>query len=208
MLYYIKDDLEVGAPPRPYIRHGLPSTVRINGGSSYVMLTPEWMKFVVKVNTPAGQKYQFQDYPINSNFKEAVGWHNQGKDNRVEQLTFSGNVVDVTRIEGNKAYIKCYYNSQKPPETSPLVNIKEFHPLIHFLTTQFSSGLDISTNGRYPRILVIANNESEQLWIDTINLAPIEQPEPVEPEPVEPETTMSELQAFITELKSLIARYK
>jgi GH25 family lysozyme M1 (1,4-beta-N-acetylmuramidase) len=50
-LYRVKDDLEAGVPPRPYIRDGLPSTVRIRGGAGFVRLPASWMGYVASINT-------------------------------------------------------------------------------------------------------------------------------------------------------------
>lgn len=174
-LYKIKDDLEAGWKPngpRPFLRVGLPSTVRINGGAEFVNLSPEWMNYVAAINDPAGRRYQFDDPATCLNFKEAVGWHNQGKNNRVEQLTFSGNIVDVVAIEGNKAYIRCFYNTDTPPAIRYKPTSSCLDPLVQLLTVQYSNKLDMTTNGKYPRTLIIANDRSERLWIDTANLKP------------------------------------
>lgn len=179
--YIIKDDNEAGVPLRPYIRAGLPSTVRIYGGKGYVMLSPEWMAYVRKINDKAGKRYQFSDYPLCRNLKKAVGWHNTGKGNRVEQLTFSGNIVDVRHIEGKKAYIRTFYHNQKPPAKIHLTMPSELHPYIHLLTVQYTHKLDMTTDGKYPRIFVISNNEKEKLWMYLDNLKPYEPPE-VDPE--------------------------
>lgn len=163
--YRIKDDVERGVPPRPY-RNGLPSTVRIRGGVGFVMLTNEWIDYVHSVNSDAGNKYQFSSRYV---MKPAVGWHNTGAGNRVEQLTFSGNIVEVTKIVGGKAYIKSFYNSLPAPRLPITPFEKSLHPLVQLFTTQYKTKLDMSTDGRYPRTLIIAN-PGEELWIDEAEL--------------------------------------
>jgi hypothetical protein len=138
------------------------------------MLTPEWMAFVRTINSQAGRKFQFVDWFLGCKIlKHSVGWHNTGKGNRVEQLTFSGNIVDVIAIEGNKAYIRCYYNDELPP--APIWPEKDsLDTRVQLFTTQFRNKLDITTNGRYPRTVIIANSRKERLWIDIANLKKVE----------------------------------
>jgi hypothetical protein len=89
----------------------------------------------------------------------------------VEQLTFSGNVVEVTRVEGNRAYIRSYDASQRPPLEAIKPTEFNLHPLVQLFTTQYKKWLDMSTGGRWPRTLIIAN-AGEELWIDVAELAP------------------------------------
>lgn len=190
MAYYIiKDDYEAGVPTRPYMRNGLPSTVRIYGGKGYVMLSPAWMAYISKINDTLGKKYQFKDYPLCKKLKNAVGWHNTGKGNRVEQLTFSGNIVDVRSIEGKKAYIRFFYNNQKPPEKVIKTMPDELNPYIHLFSVQYKNKLDMTTGGKYPRIFLIANSEKEKLWIYLDNL-----------KPYVPEEDKKDLSAYFPEL--------
>jgi hypothetical protein len=44
---------------------------------------------------------------------------------------------------------------------------------VQLFTTQFKTWLDITTNGRYPRTVIIAN-PGERLWIDIANLKKVE----------------------------------
>jgi hypothetical protein len=169
-LYRIKDDIQAR---RETIRNGLPSTVRLQGGKSSVLLSPAWMKYVEAINLyPLAYNYQFAAPGV---FKDGVGWHNMGEPNRVEQLTFSGNVVEVLRIEGNQAFVKTYYNNAAPPAVVlPMPNT--LHPMVQLFTVQYSDHLDMTTSGpkgaRYPRTVLIAN-PGEQLWIDVKELVKI-----------------------------------
>ena len=47
---------------------------------------------------------------------KAGGWVNQGAwPNKVEQLTFEGNVVDVLKIVGDRAYIRMWHGESNDP---------------------------------------------------------------------------------------------
>lgn len=168
-LYKIKDDIQANIPPkgtRPFIRNGLPSTVRLRGGMGFVMLSSLWMKYLVKINdTSSSLKYQFTDFKNPITLKNAVGWHNTGAGNRVEQLTFSGNIVEVISIEGEQAYIKTYFNNDTPPVKIVIPFESTLDTLVHLFTTQYTNRLDTSTDGRYPRVFPIAN-PGEKLWIN------------------------------------------
>jgi GH25 family lysozyme M1 (1,4-beta-N-acetylmuramidase) len=175
MYYLVLDDIAVGAPKeyRDDFREGLPSTVPIftgNGVKGALRLPKAWMDYVVKINGITGCKYQFMNSTNNTVFRPAVGWHNQGASNLVEQVTFSGNIVDVYEIVGNRAYIRCYYANQKPPTEiiTPMPN--NLHPLVQLFSTQYYNRLDMTVDGKYPRALIIARDESEKLWIDLRNL--------------------------------------
>jgi GH25 family lysozyme M1 (1,4-beta-N-acetylmuramidase) len=169
-MYRIKDDLEAGVPQRPYIRDQLPSTVRIRGGATSLLLTPAWMEYVYKIqNKP---NYQFISP---THLGDNVGWHNNGEPNKVEQLTFSGNIVEVLRIEGRKAFITVQHLEDGPPVTITKPTPTKLNSTIHLFTTQYdhirdtskpyNQGLDITTNGKFPRIVLLAN-PGEELWID------------------------------------------
>jgi hypothetical protein len=178
-IYRILDDIEAGASRDRkrdrfralFLRKGLPSTVCIHGGKEFVMLSPEWMQYVRDINVGDGARYHFTNAK-RTDFKHAVGWHNTGKGNRVEQLTFSGNIVDVWLIDGNKAFIKCFYNEQKP--LTPIWPDKDhLDTRVQLFTTQFRNKLDMTTDGRYPRTVILAN-KGELLWIDVANLRKVE----------------------------------
>lgn len=160
--YRVKDDLEAGVPPRPYIRDGLPATVRLRGGKDFVRLPDKWMEYVRSINTAAAYNYIF---------KPASGWHNQGDLCRVEQVTFAGNILDVTRIEGNRAYIRSFDVGSDPPASPIMPNVSNLHPLVQLFTTQYLRWLDMTTNGRYPRVLIVSN-PGEELWIDIGEIRP------------------------------------
>jgi hypothetical protein len=179
MAYYIViDDVEYkrlygSNTPRPVDRNGVPATVAVFNGNwnkQRVSLSPRWFKYAKKINsTPdlKGYNYQFTKSGI---FAPAIGWHNVGKGNIIEQLAFAGNIVSVKRIEGNRAYVHCFYNTDKPPVEIIRSTPGNLHPLVHLLSTQFYNKLDITTNGRCPQTFLIATSRKQELWIDIRNL--------------------------------------
>ena len=175
-LYKIKDDLAAGIEPvgtRPFIRNGLPSTVRLRGGSGFVLLSPEWMNYVAEINnTESSKRYQFVDWRTANVLKRAVGWHNTGLGNRVEELTFSGNIVEVERIEGEKAFVKTFFNNEEPPINVLLPMPNNLDAKVHMFTTQYPTYLDMTCDNRYPRVFLIAN-PGEKLWMDIRDLVKI-----------------------------------
>jgi hypothetical protein len=84
-----------------------PETCRINGGFSSCLLSDFAQKRVYELNNPTGE----YKYVIGDN----GGWVNYGHWPRVEVLTFSGNVVDVIRIDGNRAYIRTWAGETDDP---------------------------------------------------------------------------------------------
>lgn len=176
-LYRVKDDIEAGIVPngvRPYLRNGVPCTVLINGGKGTVRLSPEWMAYVYAINKPK-VNYQFEN---SKTFKKSVGWHNQGDPNVIEQITFGGNIVEaIGRTENGQLILRCVYNNIVPsayktlPPAGQVLPQGVLHPLAQLLTTQYPlpNGLDISTNSRFPRTLIIAN-PGEVLTIDERDL--------------------------------------
>lgn len=189
-VYRILDDVEAMAAgsPRPFIRDGLPATVRLHQvdkitgkpGDGFIILSDSWMKFAEAINPGPAFKYQF-DEP--GNFKEKVGWHNQGTgisgNKRVECLTMAGNIVEVYDIRDvvyagetiKGAFIKHYTNNSKPPAVRlPMTPVDT---LIHNFSIQYKPNtnhpngwLDMSTDGRFARIFPISISENEELWID------------------------------------------
>lgn len=159
--YRILDDIEAGRE----IRQGLPSTVRFQGGKGTEQLPPIWMDYIYQIQ--GNPNYMFSD-PIR--LKDAVGWHNNGDGNKVEQLGFSGNVVEVTHIEDNKAYIKTVPITDNPPMLGGKFVLVEptkgTHPLIHNFSIQYRDHLDLDTDGKFARTIVFSN-PGEELWIDT-----------------------------------------
>lgn len=168
-LYRIKDDREAGVPQRDHIRNSTWSTVRLHGNTSTLRLSPAWMKYVYDIQP--NPNYQFEGDKVHLKFKPDVGWHNHNNADKsntdvVEKLTCSGNIVDVTRIEGRKAYIRCAYNNEAPPDTLVIPRPDKLHPVIHLGSIQYLNRLDMTCDEKYPLILVIAEDRSEELWID------------------------------------------
>jgi hypothetical protein len=140
---------------------GLPETVRINGGRGTVELSPAWVKFLDSINTPDAQRFLR---------KQQNGWLNYGPFPKMEQLTFGGNFVEVTRIKGNKAFIKSYNNADIPPaidpDTNPIPNT-----LIQTFSVVYTDGSwEMSTPVGLVYTFIIANPEDGELWIDIDDL--------------------------------------
>lgn len=168
--FCIKDDLWAGVEPvgtRPGIRVGLPSTVRIRGGAGKVKLSQKWMEYIWNINQPNWQ-YQFESQ---GHLKDAVGWHNSGDGNVVEQVTFSGNIIRGVQVGGNVA-INTYFNNDTPPAVQKPIE-ETLDTKIHLFSTQYLNHLDMQTNGRLPRIVVIAN-PGEGLYMNINDLAPVD----------------------------------
>jgi GH25 family lysozyme M1 (1,4-beta-N-acetylmuramidase) len=166
-LYRIKSDPEAGVEPvgtRPYIRNGLPCTVRMQGVASSVSLTPAFIALAYAINTGKARNYMFS---APDTLKPAVGWHNQGGANRVETVVFGGNVVEVLRVEGTRAYIRTLVNGDTPP--APAFPMDGKNPVFENFSIQYTNRLDISTDGRYARVFPICN-PGEQPWIDIRDL--------------------------------------
>ena len=80
---------------------GLPETRRYDGGRGYLELSGPAIELIKSINTPKAFNYLM---------KNREGWCNHEWPH-VEYLTFGGNYVDVTRVEGNKCYIETLSNS-------------------------------------------------------------------------------------------------
>lgn len=159
-IWRIKDDIEAGRD----VRHGLPSTVRLQGGKGSCLLPSRWMAYCYKIQ--GNPNYQFSNpYTLS----DSVGWHNEGAPNKVEQVVFSGNIVEVLRVVGNKAYIKTVPITDAPPS----VLVKPFpskpHALIENFSIQYHDHFDLTTDGKYARTIVFCD-PGESLWIDTKEL--------------------------------------
>ena len=164
----IKDDLEAGYASRPFIRNGLPSTVRLLRGKGAVTLSEAWMNYVARINTASAYNYLFKD---------ASGWHNQGADNNVQELTFSGNRVKVLEITNGYARIETLHLNDPIPEAI-FPNILNMSTIVHYFTAQYTTHLDMSTSGRWPKMLLMAN-PGETLWMNMNDLAPLDVKEQV-----------------------------
>jgi len=165
--------------PRPEDRDNIPSTIPIfvgNNPKDNLTLSEDWVNYVKRINSfPNLEGYYFQ-FTKEGFFQDAVGWHNVGGGYVVEQVTFSGNIVEVYRIEGNRAFIRCCYNNEAPPTQLVRCMPDKLHPLIQLLTTQHWNKLDITTDGHYPQTLIMAKDRSQELWIDARNMIKYEEP--------------------------------
>ena len=130
-----------------------PETVRINGGKGNVTLSPAWVKFISAINTVEAGKYIRKPYN---------GWLNRGVWPQVEQLSFAGNTVEVTEIVDGRAYIKCLYNDEAPPAL-----VGEFYDpsVMHIFGVIRNNGVIEGPPVGNTRVLVMARDRSERLWI-------------------------------------------
>lgn len=135
-----------------------PETCRIEGGKSSLDLSFQWQRFLENINTVKAYKFlQVSE----------SGWHNGGKWPRVEQLTFGGNFVEVIKIDGDKCYIKHYFNDQLPP--IPIGDFYDDTLIQLFSVTRKNNQVESPPCGLC-RTLIISRISSEQLWIDKSNL--------------------------------------
>ncbi len=126
-----------------------PATLRFYGGKSTVRLSSAAIAFLGRINSPAAMKFL--------NVKDG-GWRNKGDSWHVEQLGFEGNLVDVIKIKGNKAYIRTLFNNKMPTQANyDACVMHQFHCVTRQNTlVRPDCGLCL--------ILVIAN-PGEELWI-------------------------------------------
>ena len=134
---------------------GLPETVRIQGGNGTVILSDAWVKFLDRLNTQDAQRFLRKDQN---------GWLNRGSFPQMEQLTFGGNYVVVTRIVGHKAYIKSFSNAAQPPASGPNTLIQTFSVVYTDGTWEMSTPVGIVYT------LIIADSRDGALWIDLEDL--------------------------------------
>jgi hypothetical protein len=134
---------------------GLPETVRLQGGRGTVPLSDAWVRFLDNLNTQDAQRFLR---------KEQSGWLNHGPFPKMEQLTFGGNYVEVTRIAGHKAYIKSFNNADQPPASGP-------NTLIQTFSVVYTNGTwEMSTPVGVVYTFILANPNDGALWIDLENL--------------------------------------
>lgn len=195
--YVLLNDVEAGIEafggPRPYIRDGHvgPPTVKLEGETAGTYRIPDrWVEYINFLNP--GQDAQ------NYLWKEGSGWQNGITNYVVRTITFAGNVVEVTRIEGNRAYIKTVSTLDAPPilrdkTGKPILDAngkEQFlripctetnkHPLVQMFTIQYiltggkydpnsTVRLDYTTDGRNVLIILFAP-EGKEMWIDVRNM--------------------------------------
>jgi len=136
-----------------YKQEAYPETIRISGGKSSLDLSFQWQRFLENINTV--KAYKFMQV-------SESGWHNKGKWPRVEQLTFGGNFVEVTRIDGDRCYIKHYSNDQLPP--IPIGDFYDDTLIQLFGVTRKNNTVESPPCGLC-RTLIISRNSGEELWI-------------------------------------------
>lgn len=135
---------------------GLPETVRINGGRGTVTLPPAWVAFLDRINTPDAQRYLR---------KLQSGWLNYGPFPKMEQLTFGGNFVYVTKIKANRAYIKSFNTADAPPQRGPQTT--EPDPLIQTFSVVYTDGSwQMETPVGVVYTFIIASPNDGPLWMD------------------------------------------
>ncbi len=164
--YRVLHDTELastGYKPRAMVGvTATPETIRLNGGVGNVTLSPAWLAFLTSINT--AKAMQFLSKPFS-------GWLNQGTWPQVEQVTFAGNIVEVTEIIDKKAYIKTLYNDDAPPKM-----VGEFYDasVMHVFGVIGKDGTIDSPPAGNCRMLVMARNQKERLWIPVENLVKVD----------------------------------
>jgi hypothetical protein len=150
--------------PRSYpseVRVGLPSTVRMSGGNGNYQLPQVWVDYLYTIMS----KQVVEGYL----FRPASGWQNGSHFAHVEELTFSGNIVNVLNIDGNKAYVETIPTTAIPPSVPVKPPVSKPHKFIHRFSIQYSNHLDMTTDGRNAYIILFSL-PGEHLWIDVNNL--------------------------------------
>jgi hypothetical protein len=144
-----------------------PQTVRYQGGTSALNLSPSFQALVQKINTPEAFKYVK---------RKASGWVNQGPWPKIEQVTFGSNLVDVIKVVGNKAYIRSM-DAKKP---APDVTFESDPYVVHKFTVVTPDGTVVEPPKGVTYVLVVGLTP---LWIPVLDLEFLETPD-VEPEPI------------------------
>lgn len=169
-LYKILDDLHAPANLRPGIRNATACTVRMKGVSSSVRVPQKWVDYLRLINSDKGFSYLFN---------QDSGWHNGaaatvGEPFDVETILMAGNIIEVTRIEGEKAYFNCVHPGDSVPGSvvKPLPN--SLHRFIHLFSIQYPTYLDMEVADkygvpRYPRILPMVP-DGQTPWVEIGNL--------------------------------------
>lgn len=163
-LYKILDDIHAGVEPngpRPYLRNGLPSTVPLFGGAGDLQVPESWIAYLRTIMT----KQVVEGYL----FRDASGWQNGSHFGHVRELTFSGNIVNVLSIEGNKAYVETIPITYAPPNVPVKPTETHLHRFIHMFSIQYDNHLDMTTDGRFAYIILFSL-PGERLWMDVRNL--------------------------------------
>jgi len=139
---------------------GLPETVRINGGRGTVTLPPAWVEFLDRINTSDAQRYLR---------KLQSGWLNYGPFPKMEQLTFGGNFVYVTKIKANRAYIKSFNTADAPPQRGLQTATPD--PLIQMFSVVYTDGSwQMETPVGVVYTFIIASPNDGPLWMDISDL--------------------------------------
>lgn len=144
---------------------GLPETVRINGGRGTVQLPEDWVAYLDKINSPDARRFLR---------RLQTGWLNYGPFPKMEQLTFGGDYVFVTHVEGERAYIKSFNTANPPPYDGPDMTspyTMSHDPFIQIFSTVYTDGTyEMATSIGLVFTFVIANPDDGPLWIDIHDL--------------------------------------
>ncbi len=149
------------------------ATMRLQSNSpgfkGNIQYPPEWMRFVIEIlneNDKTREKYLF---------RKDGGIQNSNIKGRMEQLTCEGNIIEITRVSGSKAFIKTFQSDELPPETRSLSD-----PRIQKITVvNRLNQLTRSTNKDV--YFPLMARPGEELWIDIKYLKEIE--ETIKPKP-------------------------
>jgi hypothetical protein len=116
-------------PGKPHPPETVPLWKGIGGGKDDIILTPAYMEYLRRINTPAAFKFICW---------RPAGWFNMGP-RGVDTLGFGGNVVEVEEVIGKVAKIKTLKLSVPPPHPD-VVNHKTYPELIHKFTVITKKG--------------------------------------------------------------------
>ena len=166
-IYRVKHDIEypllerttrsTGYKPGKKLK-GLPETRRLNGGSKgNVTLSEEWVDYLWRINTPKAFRY------IQAPHK---GWVNHGEDFTVEQLTFGGNLVEVIRVDGDKAFVKTYFNDQKAPLKIESMTLTQRFTVV-YNDGHFAMSTDTKVGNAFT---ILIARPGEALWMNVHDL--------------------------------------
>lgn len=139
-------------------------SVKIEGGAGQVTLSAQWKAFAEVINSSAALKW----------LKKANnGWVKTGPWPTVEQVTYGGNVLEVTEVVDGKAYIRALTNDSTPPDTRG----NFYDPsVMHMMGMIRSDGTLEAPSVGPVRMLVMANNAQEKLWIPANRLIQVDAP--------------------------------
>jgi hypothetical protein len=180
MLYRILSDMELEAVygiqtnfhSRTKLEHfsHLPggettATMRMQGGKGNVQYPKVWMDWVINVlnkGNKSSERYLF---------REAGGIQNSSIKGRMEELACEGNIVESTKIIGNKIFIKTFHTDELPPKNFTLGDAR----INRITVVDRNDKLTRSTTQEV--YFPLMARPGEDLWIPLEYLTPVVTPE-------------------------------